>query len=100
MDINFSFNASVKKHPDVLLKQVGETCVLLNLKTESYYGLDAVGYDFYQQLVASPSIEAAFTALTEQYEIEASSLRADLEQLIGELLQAEVISVEDPTQSR
>jgi hypothetical protein len=93
MDTKFSFKDSVKKLPDVLLKQVGATCVLLNLATESYYGLDEIGYDFYQKLVSSDSIEAAYLELLQEYESTPTELRDDLQELIENLLTAQVITI-------
>ncbi len=93
MDI--SEKASIKAHPDVLVKQVGDSCVLLNLKTESYYGLDAIGYAFYSALIGSKDLQAAHLSLLEEYEVESTELKKDLQELISELLKAQVVCIEN-----
>ena len=91
--MEISEKASIKAHPDVLTKQVGESCVLLNLKTESYYGLDAVGYAFYSRLISCGSIAEALQQLVEEYDAEPEEIKKDLFSLVDELNKAQVISI-------
>jgi hypothetical protein len=59
--------------------------VLLHLGTEEYFGLDPVGARFLVVLCEVGSIDEAGRQLAEEYDVEASDLLADLEELVEEL---------------
>lgn len=74
--------------PDgVLARAVEGEMVVLNLRTEQYYGLDAVGADIVTRLTQTPKDEAV-AALCRDYEVDPRQLESDVERLIGELLDA------------
>ena len=82
--------------PDgVLVRELEGESVLLNLNSESYFGLDVVGTRMWAVLTASPSIEAAYEILVYEYEVEPENLRADLSTFIEKLAQAGLIEVRD-----
>jgi len=72
--------------PDVLVNVIDGESVLLNLKSESYFGLDEVGTRMWQVLTDSGSIQAAYETLLAEYEVEPEKLRQDLERLIEQLV--------------
>ncbi len=74
-----SFDQNVRVTPDTLINIVGEESVLLNLKSESYYGLDEVGTRMWTALTTSDSIEAAYEMLLAEYHIGAEVLQTDLQ---------------------
>ena len=74
----------------VLVRDVDGELVLLNLETEQYFGLDAVGAAIVKKLVAVPR-EEAVTALLRDYEVDAASLERDVDSLTGQLLAAGLI---------
>jgi hypothetical protein len=71
----------------VLSRRVDDEMVLLNMSTEQYYGLDAVGADIVERITTQP-LHAALAALARDYEVAPEVLRADAERLIGELGEA------------
>lgn len=81
-----SFSARVAVPPHVLLQQVGEESVLLDLKTETYFGLDSVGTRMWEVLTKAPSVDAAYRELLEGYEVDPNRLRQDMEDLIEKLM--------------
>ena len=64
---------------DVLFRMVGDEAVLLNLNTELYLGLDTVGTRMWILLKDSASIQDAFDALVQEYEVEQDRLRQDFD---------------------
>lgn len=71
--------------PDgVLTREVDGEMVLLNLKTEQYYGLDRVGADIVTRLTSEP-IDDAVASLREIYEVDQELLDADIARLVAEL---------------
>ena len=91
-----SFSERLTVAPDVLFRPVGDEGVLLNLNTTLYLGLNRVGTRMWNVLTSASSIPAAYDALLEEYEVEPSQLRADLEEFIQRLLGQRLI-VAGPT---
>jgi len=82
-----SFAKRVSTPADVLMQELDGESVLLNLQSETYFGLDAVGTRMWQVLVASESIQVAYEALLSEYEVEADQLRGDLQDLLRQLME-------------
>ncbi|HXF60067.1 MAG TPA: PqqD family protein [Caldilineaceae bacterium] len=60
--------------------------VLLNLKTEHYFSLNATGTRMWQAVTGAASVEAAYQQLLGEYAVDPAELRRDLEDLVAELL--------------
>jgi len=88
-----SFAARVSVPPDILISEVGGESVLLNLKSERYFGLDDIGTQMWKTLIASDSIQAAYETLLAEYDVEASRLREDLDDLIQKLMEQGLVEV-------
>jgi hypothetical protein len=78
---------------DVLINVIDGESVLLNLKSESYFGLDDVGTRMWQVLTESESIEAAQASLLSEYDVQPQQLRQDLEDLIQQLVEHGLIEI-------
>ena len=63
----------------VLVRTFQNESVLLNLDRESYHGLDDVGTRMWQALSQSENIQAAYESLLSEYEVNAATLRKDLD---------------------
>jgi hypothetical protein len=79
----------------VLIRVLGEESVLLNLDSESYFGLDAVGTRMWNAIASAPSLRAAFDELAAEYEVDPSHLRTDLAGLVRELSEAGLVRLVD-----
>ena len=73
--------------PQVLYREVDGQMVLLNVETEQYYGLNEVGAHIVTRLTEQP-FEAAVAALTNDFEVDVAVLHRDVDNLVGELVQA------------
>ena len=78
---------------DVLSQQVGGETVLLDLASENYFGLDAVGTRVWQLLKDGATVGETIEALLEEYDVEREVLEGDVERLIGELVEAGLVEV-------
>jgi hypothetical protein len=85
--------ARVTVPADVLFRDLDGESVILNLETESYFGLDEVGTRMWLLLTASDSVRAALDALLEEYDADAGTMRKDLEELIGKLADQGLLEV-------
>jgi hypothetical protein len=78
---------------DVLISGVDSESVLLNLKSERYFGLDEVGTRMVSVLTSSDSIQVAYEALLKEYEVDAERLREDLTGLIDKLVDQGLVEI-------
>ena len=71
----------------VLVRHFDGESVLLNLESEIYFGLDSVGTRMWEVATRAASIEAAYAALMQEFEVEPEVLRANLAELISRLVE-------------
>lgn len=67
--------------------------MLLDLRSECYFGLDPVGTRMWAALTQAGTIEAAFAELRGMYEVEPERLRGDLEKLVEKLVEQGLLEV-------
>jgi hypothetical protein len=89
--VGFTHRVVVPTH--VLVRHLDGECVLLNLETEKYFGLDATGTRMWELVTHSPSIEAAFDKLAEEFEVEPEVLRNHLAELLTQLVENGLLKV-------
>ncbi len=95
MPINIPFSARVAVPDGVLARNLEGESVVLNLKTEKYFGLDEVGTRMWTLLTDATSIQSAYDSLAAEYDVEPAQLRADMEKLIGELVEHGLLTVSE-----
>ena len=91
-----SFSDRVRVPDGVLISNLQEESVILNLDSERYYGLDDVGTRFLSVLNTADSIEAAYIALRDEYDVDAQSLRQDLLELVEDLVKQGILIRANP----
>jgi len=92
---NITLPKTVKISNNVLFQQINNECVLLDMDSEQYYGLDDIGARMWQVLSENSETEKALTQLLTEYDIDEKTLRQDLLNLITELVNVKLISVEN-----
>ena len=70
----------------VLCKDLGDEAVLLDLETETYFGLNAAGSRLWSLLTTSPTIRDAFAVMLEEYDVAPDELERDMGALINDLV--------------
>ena len=91
--MSISFAERLVLPQDVLISNVQGESVLLNLNSERYFGLDEVGTRMLSVLTTSNSIQTAYEALLEEYDVENEALRCDLADLIDRLVDQGLLEV-------
>ena len=76
----------VKPSPDALFREIGGECVLLDLRSGSYFGLNEVGTRIWKLLAGGADLATVLDALVADYEAPEDRLRADLARLVDELV--------------
>ena len=89
--LTFSDRAAAPAH--VLVRFLDQESVLLNLETERYFGLDETGTRAWQLVTTLPNIDAAYQELLEEYEVEPETLRENLTELLGHLIEHGLLQV-------
>lgn len=92
--MTISFAARVRVPDDVLISNLQDESVILNLNSERYFGLDAVGTRMFSVLTNSDSIETAYESLAREYEVDRHVLQQDLIALVENLLQQGLLRIE------
>jgi hypothetical protein len=85
--VPLSFSARVSSLPEVMYRTVGEEAVLLNIKKQTYFGLDSIGARMWTVLNESATIQAALETLLAEYDVSESQLRKDLEVFVEKLIE-------------
>ena len=90
-----NLNQTITFSPHVLSQEVSGETVLLDLESEYYFGLDAVGTRIWQLIRDSGELRTIYNTLLEEYEVEETQLRADLEALITDACERGLITLHD-----
>jgi len=91
--MGISFDRKVAASADTLINVLGDEAVLLNLQSNTYFGLDDVGTRMWQVLTSSESIHKAFETLVGEYDVAPAQLRNDLAELVGKLVERKLLEV-------
>ena len=84
---------SVSVPENVLFRELDGESVILSLESEAYFGLDDVGTRIWLQLTSQPTIQDAYDALLNEYEVEPDVLQADVFKLVTELVAAGLLEI-------
>ena len=87
------FGSSVTISPDVLFQEINGETVLLDLRSEAYFGLDEVGTRLWQLLQHEQELAAIHAVMVEEYEVNSDQLKQDLARHIQELETAGLVSL-------
>ncbi len=80
----------------VLVRHLEGETVLLDLRSQHYFGLDEVGTWIWQLLVEHGETGAVVAAMVEEFEVERSQVERDLEAFLSRLEAAELVTLERP----
>jgi len=72
--------------PRVLFKDLGDEAVLLDLDTETYFGLNAVGTRFWKLVTTAPTIRDALEVMLGEFDVPPNELERDIRELLDELV--------------
>ena len=86
-------NTIIEVSPDILCQEIDGETVILDLNSECYFGLDAVGTRIWQLIPQTTSFQQIVNALLEEYDIDEVKLEADVTELLLELSQSGLITL-------
>ena len=90
-----NLHARVRVPESVVFRELDGEAVLLDLDSERYFGLDAVGTRMWACLTTCESLGAACDALILEYDVEPERLERDLLDLVGQLVEQGLLEFGD-----
>lgn len=90
-----SLTGRIRMLDDVMVRKLDGESVILNLKSETYYGLDNVGTRCWEHLADSPSIQSACEKVSTRYGIDLEIAQTDIVDLVQNLLEQGLVEVEN-----
>lgn len=75
----------------VMFREVGGETVLLNLDSETYFGLDDIGTEILRLMRQGATIDETVEALLPRWDVEPDVLAADVGELLDQLAEHQLI---------
>ena len=91
--MNIQQDQKVTISPEVLFQEVSGEIVLLDLASESYFGLDEIGARIWALLNEEKTVGQIVEILLEEYEVDRARLERDVNELLENLLEAGLIKM-------
>jgi len=93
-----NLDQTVSVAPTVISQEVAGETVILDLESECYFGLDAVGTRIWQLIGEHGNLRRILSTLLAEYEVEEAQLRSDLEALIDDAARRGLITLQNNTE--
>jgi hypothetical protein len=94
---NQQFDYTRVRHADRVLSQtLGGEVLLLDLKSEQYFGLDPVGTRIWELIGELGDVDRVFEALVAEYDAPPETLATDLRTLLTRLVSAGLVQPDPP----
>jgi len=77
---------------EVLTQEVGGETVILDLKSESYFGLDEIGTRIWQLLQEQENIQTIIATMLNEYDVKEEQLEKDIQNLLTQLNKAGIVT--------
>ena len=87
-------NKKIRFSDTIFAQEVDGEMVLLDMHSENYFGLDAVGTDIWQAMQEHKGIKEVLEVLLRQYDVSEEVLKKDLLDFIEKLKENHLIEVE------
>ncbi len=89
-------SSQITLSPDVLFQELDNEAVMLHMGSEIYFGLDDVGLRIWQLLEQFGNVGTVVAQMMAEYDVPEEQLRQDINDLLTQLAEAGLVSVETP----
>ncbi len=76
----------LSRKPDWLTAKTGDSLVMLHADRDIYIGLTKVGARIWEMIETPQEIETVYVRLTESFEVEPETCRADVDKFVADLV--------------
>jgi len=80
---------------EALSQEVNGETVILDLKSESYFGLDEVGTRIWQLLQEHGDVQKTFDVMLDEFDVEEEQLEKDMSALLDDMLEKGLLHLEE-----
>jgi hypothetical protein len=94
-----NLNQTITLSPKVVSQEVSGETVILDLESECFFGLDAVGTRIWQLIRDDADLLTIYNTLLDEYEVEEAQLQADMEVLLADACKRGLISLQEASQT-
>lgn len=94
MTVPISLSSNIKFSSEILAQEVDSETVLLDLRSENYFGLDEVGTRIWQLLQEHKQLQSVFDIMLQEYDVDEKQLQDDLNDLLAKLIAEDLITLE------
>lgn len=88
-----SFDQKVAISEQAMSQEVNGETVILDLNSESYFGLDNVGTRIWQLLHEDGDLKVVFDILQKEFDVDANTLSEDMKNFIDDLIARELVKI-------
>ncbi len=82
---------------EVVLRDLAGEAILLDMNTNTYFGLNAVGTRIWHLLAEHQSTETIITLLLQEFDVDERQLGPDFDKLVRQLLEKKLlVAIDDP----
>lgn len=92
-----NLNQRISLSPQVISQEVAGETVILDLESENYFGLDAVGTRIWQLIQEHGDLRQIYNTLLDEYEVGEAQLLSDLEILLTDASGRGLITLQETT---
>lgn len=91
---SLSNESRVKLTPDQVSSELGAEVVILHVRNGMYYGLDEVGVVIWKKLREGARVADIVTSVVQQFDVGAQQCEQDVLRILGEMIDAQLVTVE------
>jgi len=84
---------TIEVSSEVLTQEVDGETVILDLKSESYFGLDKIGTRIWQLLQEQKDLETITATMLNEYDVKEKQLEDDIQNLLTQLNKAGIVAL-------
>ncbi|CAA0090334.1 Uncharacterised protein [Halioglobus japonicus] len=90
-----NLNQVITLSPKVISQELSGETVILDLESECYFGLDAVGTRIWHLIREGADVLTIYNTLLDEYNVEGEQLQADLEALLADASKRGLITLQE-----
>lgn len=98
MTEQLSGDTVVAKSDSFLAETVDGELIILNKQSGTYYTIDGIGDELWQELQEPVSIDELVDSVCNNYNIDPDDSRDDIQSFVSQLLAAELVEIQDDGQ--
>lgn len=91
MGAELAEDSLIRRNRDVVFCELSGELALLDLHSNTYYGLNKVGARIWEMIQEPRSLPQLCEAIVEQYDVDPARCRIDIEALVRQLAEAKLI---------